>query len=1077
MTPSPTRLSARMRTICCSVIAAASTASAVEVEIFPGAGVLVDPNEPAPVLRAVEDLRRDLERVFGETSPLVGAGEWPETGDSPVLVVAGPESDWPGLELSGDVQGRESHAVYVREVDGTPHIVLHGSDMRGTIYAIYTFSEEVLGVSPLWFWASRPPESRERIALSEAFHSHFDPPEVEWRAWFPNDQRRLSPWRQRSEENFRAYAETMMRLKLNVLELNALTAPGFNAPYEAASDALMAKEYGLAVSTSHQSPLGAWLGIGFNRWNNYWENIRNQSPPEATLANKDKLLEFWEYHIETVLENDLETVWMIGFRGKRDHAFWEAFPDAPDSDEDRGEVIRSMMDSQIELLETVTGRDDLPMRTLLYNEKTGLVADGHLELPERDNLTWNFVAARRDHFPAQDVLTQEIPPEQPIGYYMNFQFNSTGSHMVQAEGPWKMERNYRTVAGRSGIPLAYSVVNAGNIREHVLELDANARLLWDFDAYDSDVFLDRFCETYFGSEYADDAADLYRRLFEAHWRQREPDLPGFERQYIFQDLRLGRSIDILTGRLKASRNPSQDLDPFWSGDWFRIEPSFHGVETEVDALIAGLGESAVELEELTADADALLDALPERARPFFNDNLRVQAYFLRHATETVLHLGQALRARVDERNEDLVAHAVKADEAAEEMVSSLDGAQHGVFRSWYHPEGVFNFRTRRDAVREAREAVAPDDPDPGEEAGTDAFFDDLPAHAVLYETDFYGPDGWSFGSWTYIADGVLASTRNDNWAGSWLIFDQSNVLDAPLELSLGDDTTTVLYFRMRFGGDATDNRTVFRFQADGDGARPYAGVRIGATDGGSTLGISDNGNLFGDTEYQTGMSGLKTSTTDYRQYRLIVYTRSETDSLKLRFDQFDDDSGAWEQVETITIPDYRNLSRLGGSSMNRVSALFRTDGESVSDLALTQASAGPLPPRFGAWRGQFFSLEELRDNSISGPLADPDRDGIDNLLEFAAGGHPLVPASASAPVLVRSKDGKTFQFTRAKAAAEEITYLVDASSDLQQWESIWNSTDHPYPGGEDPIVIENVADTGNDSAGSRFMRLRVRLAN
>ena len=73
--------------------------------------------------------------------------------------------------------------------------------------------------------------------------------------------------------------------------------------------------------------------------------------------------------------------------------------------------------------------------------------------------------------------------DRNLGYYFNYQFTSTGSHLAAAEGPWKMEQNLRYVAAKSDKPLVFSVVNAGNIREYVMELSANAAMLWDFKAY------------------------------------------------------------------------------------------------------------------------------------------------------------------------------------------------------------------------------------------------------------------------------------------------------------------------------------------------------------------------------------------------------------------------------------------------------------------------------------------------------------------------------------------------------------------------------------------------------------------
>lgn len=70
---------------------------------------------------------------------------------------------------------------------------------------------------------------------------------------------------------------------------------------------------------------------------------------------------------------------------------------------------------------------------------------------------------------------------------MNFQFTSTGAHLAAAEGPWKMEFNFRYVNSRRS--LALSVVNAGNLREFVMELSANASMMWDMVTYDTDEFL------------------------------------------------------------------------------------------------------------------------------------------------------------------------------------------------------------------------------------------------------------------------------------------------------------------------------------------------------------------------------------------------------------------------------------------------------------------------------------------------------------------------------------------------------------------------------------------------------------
>jgi hypothetical protein len=112
------------------------------------------------------------------------------------------------------VSGHEAHGVFVRG----PHVVLQGADVRGTIYAIYTFSDEFLGIPSLWFWASWKAPRKDAVTIAGGMEQLFGSPSVRWRAWFPNDTDLLSPWRGRAPENSEAILETMLRLKLNTLE-------------------------------------------------------------------------------------------------------------------------------------------------------------------------------------------------------------------------------------------------------------------------------------------------------------------------------------------------------------------------------------------------------------------------------------------------------------------------------------------------------------------------------------------------------------------------------------------------------------------------------------------------------------------------------------------------------------------------------------------------------------------------------------------------------------------------------------------------------------------------------------------
>jgi hypothetical protein len=583
--------------------------------------------------------------------------------------------------------------------------VLQGTDMRGTIYAIYTFSEKFLNIPPLWFWASTQHDHLDSIEISADTRLTFPEPYVKWRAWFPNDRDLFSPWQHRAPENFDAHLETMLRLKMNTLEGRLMDGDAWDKPYTAGREARAARDRGLVITGHHIFSFGSSI----RDWDTYWQKIRKQVPPRTSINNVDALKEFWRYHIETSLREDMEIIWLIGFRGNRDIQFWAFYEDSPDTDAERGAVIERMMNQQVSLLKEVTGEASPPMRTTLYAEKSTLFAAGHLRPPAEPTLIWNFVAARRDHFPAPDLQTMDVPDDRPLGYYMNFQFTSSGSHLAQAEGPWKMEHNFRYVDGKNPRPLEFSVINAGNIREHVMTMSANASMMWNFEEYDTDAFMLEFCERYFGPEHAADVAGLYRDFFDSYWQQKKPDLDGFPRQYIFQDMRFARAIEQITAHFAKGYVPDPLQDrAAWvpvPGEYFRIVPNDSGADNQLEAIVNGTEMSISKLEQLIATADTLYELLPPDQRVFFNDNLRVQARFMLHMNKTLNAVTRAFMTLETGAGELTVNLIEQAASSLKVSRRTLDEAEHSKFTGWYDSDTKFKMDGLEERIQAVRNSL------------------------------------------------------------------------------------------------------------------------------------------------------------------------------------------------------------------------------------------------------------------------------------------------------------------------------------------------------------------------------------
>ncbi|KAM3095146.1 glycosyl hydrolase 115 family protein [Phormidesmis sp. 146-35] len=674
-------------TLVISLFSSIDAATSADVQISSGVPILIDAGQDRAIQRAVKDLQRDLQTVFGQESPIVTSAS--DLGDRDAIVITRNGSQ----TADSTLVGMEAHSIIVKKAGSAARIVLQGTDTRGTIYAIYTFSERFLEVPPLWFWASWKPQQKTEITVPRSTNLRFGSPHVAWRAWFPNNKDLLRGW-QKTNPTIDAddvIFETMLRLKLNVINVGE-DIGDYPSPQAGLKRARQACDRGLAITTPY---LGS-----FRYWDKYWQLVRQQEPPKLALANREKFDEFWTYHINLLLREKFEMVWGIGFRGAKDQAFYDAMPDAPQEDASRARVIQEMILRQITLLKRITNQAHPVMQTMLYAENSKLFAQQLLRLPEEPSLIWTFSSDNRDHFPGVELRGAIAPPNQPIGYYMNFQFTSSGAHLAQAESPWKMEQNFRIAQSASPQPLQFSTVNVGNVREFVLTIAANAQMMWNFTEYKSDVFVKQFCDRYFGARHANQIASLYKDFFASYWQQKQGDIPGFSQQYLFHDLRISHASEALlkhiqTGQLKA--NPLSDRP-----DFYRIEPA--NGQTQVDAIIQGTDGSIKKLRSVLSNCDALNKTLDPQGQTFFNDNLCVQSDFMQQANRLLNSLAHAFKSLPNQRK--TIRYLAQAKQAARAMPRTLKAAERDRFAGWYVNEQIFGVKKLNDAIDRAAIALS-----------------------------------------------------------------------------------------------------------------------------------------------------------------------------------------------------------------------------------------------------------------------------------------------------------------------------------------------------------------------------------
>lgn len=669
------------------------------VTITPDVSIFIDQSEDDPIHLAIRDLVRDLEIVIGKQPQITySLNHIPK--NLPLIVITC-KGDLTKPFRDSRITQFESHLITTCHVHKHKAVVLQGADMRGTIYAIYTFSEKFLEIPPLWIWTSYEPKPQKEITIPENTYLYFRSPYIKWRACFPCGTDLLGPWQQRSEKNYDALYETMLRLKLNTLE--GWLGLDWQKPFGSDKRTVHARNRGLKISFTHT----ASFGCSYLNWERYWSQIKKQDIPLLSVKNIDALTDFWRYHIETIRRENLDVIWQLAFRSSGDRAFWETFADSPREDTVRAKVIESMLHKQIDLLKKLTGSAQPLMKLTFYNECSDFVSSGLLSLPNEPNLIWNFVAARRDHFPAADIRKMIIPDDQLVGYYMNFDFVSSGSHLTAAEGPWKMEKNFRYADDKVKQPLTFSVVNAGNIREFVRELNAYAVMMWDFSSYNSDQFMLDYCRLYFGDKYADDIAALYKDFYYSYWNQKKPDLPGFDRQYIFHDLRYARAIEEIYKKWdrEYSENPLDDRGISTGGRYFSLVPEDNNARNQLEAIIKGTEQSMIKLQRVNARADYIYKKLSPQAQSFFNDDLRLQAVFMLELNKTLNNLVHAYQANKDGSSDQAGDYIENALESAANLRTVKSDAEHGTFKDWHAPDRSFKMRELHEKISELKQKL------------------------------------------------------------------------------------------------------------------------------------------------------------------------------------------------------------------------------------------------------------------------------------------------------------------------------------------------------------------------------------
>jgi Ni/Co efflux regulator RcnB len=325
---------------------------------------------PGPVLRATQDLENDFRKVLGAAPKVVRSLE--EAGPTTLLIAE--NGHLPAGVNCATTSNREAFAFSTVTAGGKHVVCLTGADMRGTIYAIYEFSQSVLGVDPMYLWTDKEPAKRTSILLPADFARTWPSPVFRYRGFFTNDEDLLSGWvrPKKGEQTGIALStwdmvfETTLRLKGNIV------VPGtWIFPDDAQVDA--AARRGLIINQHHAIP----LGVNVARW--------PEGVPYNYSTHPEILERAWTNAV-AAYKPDEEILWSVGLRGLSDASYAVLDPSVRNNDPLLGKRISDAIADQVKIVRA--RYPDAQFVTDLWQEGARLMQEGYLKIPPGVSLVW-----------------------------------------------------------------------------------------------------------------------------------------------------------------------------------------------------------------------------------------------------------------------------------------------------------------------------------------------------------------------------------------------------------------------------------------------------------------------------------------------------------------------------------------------------------------------------------------------------------------------------------------------------------------------------------------------------------------
>ena len=651
--------------------------------------IVLGPEAPGPLVEAAQDLQSDFAKVLGKKPGIVHRIE--DAGPDAVMI--GEQSKLPGDLRPAGLKEPESFSISLAQRAGAKSVpnrvvLLAGADLRGTIYAVYEFSEEFLGVDPLYYWTDHEPIRRAQIELPASLNKQFPAPLFKYRGFFINDEDLLTGWAPGEAKDHTGISlavwnkvfETILRLKGNIV------APGtWIFPDE--PQIKLAGKRGLILTQHHAIP----LGLNVARW--------PKDVPYTYTSHPEILERAWK-DAAAAYPPDQEVLWTVGLRGLSDASYAAFDPSVRGNDKALGELITKAIADQIQIVRSV--RPDAKFITSLWQEGARLVQQGYLKIPPEVATVW----ADTGYGYLQD---KGLVTAGQGAYYHVAMMNGRANQLTEMVPVERIDSEFGRYIKAGATH--YMLLNTSDIRPVSMTTKAVMDVVWKGlppnASGESDRFYRQWSSEEFGPKAAATVADIYKEYFAApaHLPGDEPTLEYGDNYYHTEARRF--LLDYMV-QFPLYFLPGQA--PTWVTPWVTPAPSENsGMPKLADLLKAEIqrcGEAQPRWDALWAKAVAAEQLVSPERRPFYRAHVLAMIAIGRESNHILLLVAQAVQDAGSGKTKEARAGADKALIAFDEIFKVEKDAEYGKWKDWYRGDWLTGIHRTRELVLDFSKQLA-----------------------------------------------------------------------------------------------------------------------------------------------------------------------------------------------------------------------------------------------------------------------------------------------------------------------------------------------------------------------------------